>query len=30
LNQQGHIPPHALLQWRSDINVACMYVWLNK
>jgi len=25
LNQQGNIPPHALLQWRSDVNVACMY-----
>jgi len=22
LNQQGNIPLHALLQWRSDVNVA--------
>jgi len=22
LNQRGNIPPHALLQWRSDVNVA--------
>jgi len=21
-NQRGNIPPHALLQWRSDVNVA--------
>jgi len=20
LNQRGNIPPHALLQWRSDVN----------
>jgi len=25
LNQRGNIPPHALLQWRSDANVAWMY-----
>jgi len=22
LNQRGNIPPHAQLQWRSDVNVA--------
>jgi len=22
LNQRGNIPTHALLQWRSDVNVA--------
>jgi len=22
LNQQGNIPPHALLRWRGDVNVA--------
>jgi len=25
LNQRGNIPPHALLQSRSSVNVACIY-----
>jgi len=29
LNQRGNIPPHALLQWRSDVNVARVYDQIN-